>query len=65
MELDYDSVLSTIKEITEADISQYKVNEINIVAYNIVFLIQNEEYSVRDYALYALKNMFCKFKEIP
>ena len=70
MELDYDLVIKTIQGLIEQQdqFSQSLTNlELQAVSYNIIYLLLNEEFSVRDFANHFIKSVLLDkcFKERP
>jgi hypothetical protein len=63
MELDADNVIVAIKAYLDQDQSHVSVFDVVIVAYNILYLISNEEYSVREYAEHAFVNILKQLKQ--
>ena len=57
--LDFDKVLSAIKNVTEIGQAKepLKPLEVNALTYNILHLLKSEEFSVRDYASHALAHL--------
>jgi len=62
MELDCDRAISSIKLFLTN--KEYILQEIDIAAitYNIIYLVQNEEYSVREYAEHAIGEILSRLK---
>lgn len=63
MEHDYDTIILTIKRLLDSKLEGFNPLEISIISYNIVYFIQNEEFSLRDYALHFLKTILISFKQ--
>jgi hypothetical protein len=60
MELDYDLVIKTIKSIIESEdefSDKLKPLELQIISYNILHLLLNDEFSVRDFANHFVKQV--------
>ena len=60
MELDIDSAIRAIQSFLERQ--DYEMIEIQAITYCIVYLMQHEEYSMREYALYGLNHTFLCLK---
>lgn len=58
MELDYDRIIKTIQQLLEVSLDKFTQNELHVMTYPILFLLQSEEFSVRDYASHFLKHLF-------
>lgn len=58
LELDYDSVIKTIQSLIENDtINSLKSLELQAITYSVAHLLENEEFSVRDFANHFIKQM--------
>ena len=55
MELDIDMAIKAIQSFLERD--DFSHIEISSMTYCIIFLMQHEEYSMREYALYGLNHI--------
>ena len=60
MELDIDSAIQGIQKFLESQ--DYQMIEIQSMTYCIVFLMQHEEYSMREYALHGLNHVLLCLK---
>jgi hypothetical protein len=71
MELDYDLVIKTIQGLIESPDFFSKEGlsnlELQAISYNIIYLLLNEEFSVRDFANHFIKSVLLDkcFKERP
>lgn len=65
LELDSDNVIVAIKEFISHKDQTIGVNDVFAVAYNILYLVANEEYSVREYAEHAFSFLLEKLKGFP
>ena len=56
MELDYDKTLAAITSVRtmEIEVSPENMLKIEALSFNILYLLTNKEYAVRDYAQFAL-----------
>lgn len=67
MELDSDNVIVSIKTfITDQESSETSFSALDAsgISYNILYLIKNEEYSVREYAEFAFAMLMKKIKDL-
>jgi len=54
IDLDFDKVLGAIQKVTkDTNLKEMSSLEINLLTYSILFLLTNQEFSVRDYAEHA------------
>ena len=53
--LDYDSALAAIGEASKLNFSLLTNIEVQCITYNVLHLLGNEEFSVRDYACHFMK----------
>jgi len=58
MELDCDSAIAAIKHFLDENANNMKNLDLSGKLYAIVFLVQHEEYSVREFAEHALNRCF-------
>ena len=67
MELDTDNAILAIKEFIQLDQAQleksaFKISDVLALSYNIIYLLSNEEYSIREYAEHAFNFLLEQLK---
>jgi len=63
IDLDLDKLLNAIKQITKIDQTQLLPLDLNLLVYGILYLLANEEFSVREYAEHALAYLLPSLSE--
>ena len=57
LELDCDTTIQTLQVILDQNFDDRTLLEISALTYNILFLVNHDEFSVREYSLYAFKKV--------
>lgn len=63
IDFDLDKLLNAIKQITKIDQTQLLPLDLNLLVYGILYLLANEEFSVREYAEHALTYLLPSLSE--
>ncbi len=58
--MDYDLIIKTIQHLIESKNANLNLFEVQAVSYCIMFLLNNEEFSVRDFAAHYVKEVLLK-----
>lgn len=57
IDFDLDKLLNAIKQITKFETSHMLPLDLNLLVYGVLYLLANEEFSVREYAEHALAHL--------
>ena len=63
IDFDLDKVLNAIKHITKYDSSTMLALDLNLLVYGVLYLLANEEFSVREYSEHALAHLLPNLSE--